>query len=87
MPFVFESYWDRFTDIGRRVSQDMATYWTNFAKIQNPNEPSRAPLSWPKVTGVNEPYMYIQDPFQIGENYLKSFCEFWDEIGYKNFIA
>jgi carboxylesterase type B len=61
----------------------MATYWTNFAKSQDPNEPLRAPLSWPKVTTGNETYMYIQDPLQTGENYLKNDCDFWDEIGYK----
>jgi carboxylesterase type B len=84
LPFTFESYWDSFTDTGRRVSQGMATYWTNFGKSQDPNEPSRVPVLWPRVTTGNETYMYIQNPFQIGQNYLKSDCDFWDKIGYKN---
>ena len=54
LPFLFESSWKSFTETGRRVSQSMATYWTNFAKSQDPNEPSRVPLSWPKVTAGNE---------------------------------
>ncbi|CAF0852745.1 unnamed protein product [Rotaria sordida] len=84
IPFLFESSWANFSDAGRRISQSMATYWTNFGKSQDPNEPLRVPLSWPRVTSENEKYMYIQDPLQIGENYLKSDCDFWDEIGYKH---
>ena len=84
LPFTFESSWNKFTDAGKRVSQSMATYWTNFAKSQDPNEPLRTPLSWPRLTTENEKYMYIQDPLQIGANYLKNDCDFWDEIGYKN---
>jgi para-nitrobenzyl esterase len=83
LPFTFESFWPKFSDAGRRVSQSIATYWTNFAKSQDPNEPLRVPLAWPRVTTGNETYMYIQDPLQIGENYLKNDCDFWDEIGYK----
>jgi carboxylesterase type B len=83
LPFTFESYWENFTDAGRRVSQSMATYWTNFATSQDPNAPLRVPLSWPRVTTGNEKYMYIQDPLQIGENYLKNDCDFSDQIGYK----
>ncbi len=86
LPFVFESSWAKFTAAGRRVSQSMATYWTNFAKSEDPNEPLRVPLSWPRVTAGNETYMYIQDPLQIEENYLKNDCDFWDEIGYKTFF-
>ncbi|CAF3702545.1 unnamed protein product [Rotaria sp. Silwood1] len=49
IPFLFESSWANFTDAGRRVSQSMATYWTNFGKSQDPNEPLRVPLSWPRI--------------------------------------
>jgi para-nitrobenzyl esterase len=83
LPFTFESFWTRFSDAGRRVSQSMATFWTNFAKNQNPNEPLRVALSWPKMTTANETYMLIQDPLKTGEGYLKNDCDFWDEIGYK----
>ncbi|CAF1334925.1 unnamed protein product [Adineta steineri] len=85
LPFLFESYWDNFTDTGRYISQSMATYWTNFAKSQDPNDPLKVPVSWPRVTSGNETYIYIQDPIQIGTNYLKSDCDIWDEIGYKEF--
>ncbi|CAF4835161.1 unnamed protein product [Rotaria sp. Silwood1] len=86
LPFTFESHWDNFTDAGRRISQSMATYWTNFAKSEDPNEPLRVSIPWPRVTIGNETYMYFQDPLYIGQNYLKSDCDFWDKIGYKNYF-
>jgi carboxylesterase type B len=82
LPYVFESRWINFTDAARHVSQSIASYWTNFAKTQDPNEPLHAPISWPKVTNGNETYMYFQDPLEIRENYLKDDCDFWDQIGY-----
>jgi hypothetical protein len=27
--------------------------------------------------------MYFQDPLQVREDYMRSDCDFWDEIGYK----
>jgi carboxylesterase type B len=87
LPFVFESTWVNFTDAGRRVSQNMATYWTNFAKSQDPNEPLRVTIPWPRVSSGNEKYMYFQDPLQVQENYLKNECDFWDEIGYKKVLS
>ncbi|CAF1080494.1 unnamed protein product [Rotaria sordida] len=83
LPYLFESSWLNFTDAGRRVSQSMATYWTNFAKSQDPNEPIRVLTPWPRVTTGNEKYMYFQDPLQVPESYLKNDCDFWDKIGYK----
>ena len=83
LPFLFESAWTNFTDAGRRVSQSMATYWTNFAKSQDPNEPIRVDTQWPRLSSGNEKYMYFQDPLQVRENYLKNDCDFWDNIGYK----
>jgi carboxylesterase type B len=83
IPYVMESEWVNFTDAGRRVSESMGTYWTNFAKSQDTNEPLRVTTPWPKVTTGNETYLYFQDPLQVQENYLKSDCDFWDDIGYK----
>lgn len=81
--FTFESYWATFSDAGRRVSQSMATFWTNFAKSTDPNQPLQVPLTWPRQAVETEAYMTIQDPLQTGQNYLKDDCDFWDEIGYK----
>jgi len=59
LSFLFESRWIR--------------YWTNFAKTEDPNEPLRVSISWPKIRNGYETYMYFQDPLQIRENYLKDF--------------
>lgn len=83
IPYEFESAWTNFTDAGRRLSHSMGAYWTNFAKSQDPNEPSPVPISWPKATIGNEKYIFFQDPVQLQEDYLKSDCDFWDAIGYK----
>ena len=86
LPYAFEAFWTNLTDAGRRVSQSMATYWTNFAKSQDPNEPLNVPLAWPRVTTAEEKFMNIQDPLAVEQSYLKSDCDFWDEIGYKTFF-
>ncbi|UJR18219.1 hypothetical protein I4U23_005119 [Adineta vaga] len=83
LSYIFQSSWERFTDIRRYISHGMATFWTNFAKSENPNDPSSVPLSWTKFTSGNETYLYIQNPFQLGENYVKDDCDLWDQIGYK----
>lgn len=86
LPFTFESNWDNFTDAGRRLSQSMATFWTNFAKSTDPNKPVTVSLQWLSMTHDNETYMYFQDPLQSDHNYLKSDCDFWDNIGYKSYF-
>ncbi|CAF3229108.1 unnamed protein product [Rotaria socialis] len=86
LPYLFESNWMNTTDAGRRISQSIGMYWTNFAKTQNPNEPLRIPIAWPTVNSTDEKYLYFQDPLQVQQNYLKDDCDFWDQIGYrKNF--
>ncbi|CAF4190074.1 unnamed protein product [Rotaria sp. Silwood2] len=81
--FLFESFWVNFTDADRRISQTLATYWTNYAKSKDPNQPVQVSLRWPKFIRGFEQYLYFQDPLQIQEDYLKDDCDFWDTIGYK----
>lgn len=83
LPYTFQSAWVNFTDAGRRVATAMGTYWTNFAKTLNPNQPVSYPTVWPKFDS-NETYLYFQDPLDIRQHYWKSECDFWDEIGYKS---
>lgn len=82
-PCLFESAWNNFTDADRRVSHSMATYWTNFGKSQNPNQPVKLPITWPRLK-QNESYLYFQDPLALRQDYLKYDCDFWDSIGYKH---
>ncbi|CAF3324780.1 unnamed protein product [Rotaria socialis] len=81
--FLFEAFWTNLTtNTDRYISTTLATYWTNYAKSKDTNQPVQIPLVWPKVTNQSEQYLYFQDPLQIKENYLKDDCDFWDEIGY-----
>ncbi|CAF3437313.1 unnamed protein product [Rotaria socialis] len=84
IPFLFESLWNNFTDAGKRISESLATYWTNYAKTKDPNQPVQIPLVWPRLMNNVMKYLYFQDPVQIIENYLKDDCDFWDTIGYQH---
>ena len=82
LPYLFGSAWSNFTNVGRRVSQSMSLFWTNFGSSQDPNQPISLPVSWPKA-GADERYLYFQEPLEIRNSYLKDECDFWDTIGYK----
>jgi acetylcholinesterase/cholinesterase len=82
LPYTFQSAWINFTDAGKRVATSMGTYWTNFAKSFDPNQPISPTMTWPKTTS-DEPYLYFQDPLDLRKDYLKDECDFWDTIGYK----
>jgi carboxylesterase type B len=86
LSYLFESAWYNFTDAGRRVSQSMATSWSNFGKSEDPNEPVSLRIQWPRAT-VNESYLYFQDPLDVRKSYMKDDCDFWDTIGYKETIS
>ena len=80
LPYLFESFWVNFTDVGRQLSTTMATYWTNFGKTMSPNLPLQQALVWPKFNGTSEPYMYFQNPVQVQMDYLKDDCDFFDQL-------
>ena len=82
LPFLFESRWRNFTGAQQRLSESMASYWTNFAKSGDPEEPLRVPVPWPRLTNISEQYMDFRDPLQVRVDYLKDECDFWDRIGY-----
>ena len=83
LPYTFQSAWINLTDSGKRVATGMATYWTNFAKTFDTNQPTPWTTVWPKMS-ADEPYLYFQDPLDVRQHYLKNECDFWDEIGYKS---
>jgi len=82
LPFVFQSNWTNFNEIQRYISSNVGIYWTNFAKTQNPNQPFNVSIIWPNAQGINENYLYFQNPLEIRGNYSKDDCDFWDQIGY-----
>ncbi|CAF4442208.1 unnamed protein product [Rotaria magnacalcarata] len=51
--FLFEAFWTNLTtNIDRYISTALATYWTNYAKSKDPNQPMQIPLVSPKVTNL-----------------------------------
>jgi carboxylesterase type B len=80
LPYLFESFWVNFTDTGRQLSTTVATYWTNFGKTMNPNQPIKQAVSWPKMTDSSEPFIYLQNPVQVQMDYLKDDCDFLDRL-------
>ena len=75
----------------------MIGYWTNFAKTGNPNvsiENSKKSFlisrkgantftTWPKYTqGTDQNIEFLTPQNIVEENYLKSYCDFWDQLGY-----
>ena len=83
LPYVFQSGWVNFTDAGRHLSASLGTYWSNFGKTHDPNQPVTQPLVWPKTSSSEESYMFFQYPSQVKQDYLKDDCDFFDSIGYK----
>ena len=82
LPFLFQSRWSNFSAAGQRISQAMGFYWTNFAKTTDVNQPVNVSLPWPPTNSINEKYLSFEDPLKVQENYDKSDCDFWDQIGY-----
>jgi carboxylesterase type B len=72
-----------FTDAGRQLGTNLVTYWTNFGKTLNPNQPVVPSLLWPATLKDSEKYIFFQNPLQVEQDYLKEDCNFFDQIGYK----
>jgi para-nitrobenzyl esterase len=60
MPYVFGHLYQRpaaWTMDDRRLSEDMVSYWTNFAKYGDPN--GQGLPTWPEYTRANPQIMYL----------------------------
>ena len=60
MPYVFEnldSANPRITETDLNISEDMSTYWTNFAKYGDPN--GNGLPEWPAFSDANPTVMYF----------------------------
>ena len=51
------------TDVDRKVSEEMMSMWTQFAKTGDPN--SIGLITWPAYEASNDQYLYIADPLQV----------------------
>jgi para-nitrobenzyl esterase len=52
------------TPADRRLSDDMARYWTNFARTGDPNAAGLP--SWPRFTAADPKVLYLDDPIHPG---------------------
>lgn len=99
MPLVFQtaSYAGfQFTQEELILSDDLITYFTNFAKSGNPNSPgvgkhSRPTkrqeqiVNWPNYNSDNGwPLMRFMTPnSKLDPDFNAPYCDFWDRVGYK----
>ena len=88
IPFVFGNLLPNgilggpFTEADRKISADVQTYWTNFAKTGNPNMPSLNGLpEWPKFDATARPYLEFttQKGPVVGNNLRRNICDLYIE--------
>jgi para-nitrobenzyl esterase len=57
------------TDAERKVSEEMMTMWTRFAKTGDPNVPGL--IHWPPYDAGTDRYMYFAEPLQVKSGFSK----------------
>ena len=73
----------------RRLSSQMAQYWTNFAHSGDPNvkpDGSRESITWPVFDANTRASMRFEVDEVAPENF-KDLCGMWDTIGYDILVA
>ena len=65
-----------YTDVDRRLADQMSSYWTNFVKTGNPNGPGLPP--WTIYDPKNEPYMELGDSPVPGRHVKQARLDFQD---------
>jgi para-nitrobenzyl esterase len=88
IPFVFGTLPTKgflsgpYTDADRKISDQIQTYWTNFAKTGDPNLPSLNGLPpWPKANPETRPYMEFtaHDGPVVNQNLRRGICDIYLE--------
>jgi para-nitrobenzyl esterase len=83
IPFVFGNLLLKgtlagpYTDADMKISADVQTYWTNFAKTGNPN--GNGLPEWPKFNGTSRPYLEftVHDGPAVKENLRRGICDLY----------
>ncbi|XP_065886689.1 crystal protein-like [Dysidea avara] len=70
-----------YTKDEEKLSEQIITYWTNFARYGNPNG-ANGNLDWPQYTSYTKSVLRFLTPKNKVEDYRSDFCIFWDQIGY-----
>jgi para-nitrobenzyl esterase len=61
--------------VDRRLSEDMMSYWVNFARTGNPNDPSL--VKWPAYETETQYYMEFGDEIRVSRQLLPRECAFF----------
>jgi len=57
------------TDVDRKVSEEMMSMWTQFARTGGPNV--KGLITWPAYEAVTDQYLYIADPLEVKSGFSK----------------
>jgi para-nitrobenzyl esterase len=57
------------TDVDRKVSEEMMSLWTQFARTGDPNVDGL--ISWPAYEASSDQYLYIADPLEVKAGFSK----------------
>jgi len=71
-----------YTDADRKISEDIQTYWANFAKTGDPNLPSLNGLpEWPRSNPTTRPYLQFTqgDGPTVAEGLRREICDLYIE--------
>jgi len=74
-----------YTDVDRRLSDQMSTYWVNFAAAGDPNggkmpKGSPALIRWLRYDSATEPYLELGDTLQMKNHLLKAQLDFLEQF-------
>ena len=66
-------------DSERKISSDMQTYWTNYAKTGDPN--GAGLRAWPKYDTKVRRYLEFSDGGPVEKESLRgAFCQLWTDF-------
>jgi para-nitrobenzyl esterase len=57
------------TDVDRKVSEEMMSLWTQFARTGDPNV--KGLISWPAYEAATDQYLYIAEPLEVKSGFSK----------------
>ncbi|XP_013418255.1 fatty acyl-CoA hydrolase precursor, medium chain [Lingula anatina] len=66
-----------FTDEEKEFSKKMMTYWANFAKTGNPNQPVSPSTTWPEYTASGKEYIELGDVISAKSDVIPKRMVLW----------
>ncbi len=67
-----------YTDVDRRLADQMSSYWANFVTRGDPNGPGLP--AWPAFDLKTEPYIELGDPIRTGTALFKTELDFQEKV-------